>query len=222
MEPTDDLLHEWITRPQDQFIERKTLGDSSDWLKTVVTFANSVPYDKFGVLFIGVRHDGLVTDVGGVDGLQRKLRLKLDRAYPKVDYTTRVVEIGSRRCLCVIVPGSPRRPHFAGPAYVRVGSETLDATPALYEAMIAERNSKTYQIRRFIGKVVRLEFLNSGAAVRSQGRVVYQHSWQVVDCDQFCATFRDQYSQIQPIELERIDVLTAIESPGVLVLQVRN
>jgi len=28
---------------EDQFVERKTSGDSKDWLKTVIGFANSAP-----------------------------------------------------------------------------------------------------------------------------------------------------------------------------------
>jgi hypothetical protein len=31
---------------EDQFVERKTVGDSRDWTKTVVGFANSAPKGK--------------------------------------------------------------------------------------------------------------------------------------------------------------------------------
>jgi len=105
MDPTDEQLRSWLTRPEDQFIERKTSSDSGDWVKTVVAFANSTPHDRCCVLYIGVRHDGSVLDMGDLDSLQRTLRQKLEAVFPKVEYTTRVLDVDSRRCLCVIVPG---------------------------------------------------------------------------------------------------------------------
>jgi predicted HTH transcriptional regulator len=43
------LLHsEEIT-----FVERKTVGDTRDFAKTIVAFANSLLHDQEGVLFIG-------------------------------------------------------------------------------------------------------------------------------------------------------------------------
>ena len=44
--------------------------------------------------------------------------------------------------MAVIVEASHSRPHFAGPSYVRVGSETITATSKQFEEMIASRNSK--------------------------------------------------------------------------------
>jgi predicted HTH transcriptional regulator len=58
----------------------------------------------------------------------RTLRQKLGSIYPPIDYTTRVLTDGGKEFLCVIVAGSPNRPHSAGPAYVRVGSETVNAS----------------------------------------------------------------------------------------------
>jgi predicted HTH transcriptional regulator len=68
---------------EDAFVERKTSGDSKDWLKTVVAFANSTPIDYPAVMFIGVKDDG--THEGkqvNLDSLQRTLSEQVAKAYP--------------------------------------------------------------------------------------------------------------------------------------------
>ena len=47
---------------EDQFVERKTVADLNDALKTVVAFANSAPLGMPCVLYIGVRDDGQFED----------------------------------------------------------------------------------------------------------------------------------------------------------------
>jgi hypothetical protein len=223
MQFSDEDLRRLRASTEDHFTERKTAADSGDWVKTVVAFANSVPHERPGVLFIGVRDNGTIEQGCNLDTLQRTLRSKLNAVYPPVNYTPRVVSEGSQEYLCVLVPGSASRPHFAGPAFARVGSETVVATQALYDAMIAERNGKTYRIRQFVGKPVRLLFIRSGEkSVGLQGRIAYQHVWELVECDQFSAAFRDHYGERHVFSLDRVDLLTAHEQPGTLVLQIRD
>ena len=58
VELTDLDLWSRMQNLEDHFVERKTLGDSKDWLKTVVAFANSAPNGYPCVLYIGVKdHD---------------------------------------------------------------------------------------------------------------------------------------------------------------------
>jgi predicted HTH transcriptional regulator len=123
--PTDDELLRWKDPSEDNFIERKTYADSKDWVKTVVAFANSAPHDRHAVLYIGVRDDGSIEEPTNLDIVQKTLRQKLEAVYPPVVYTTRVLNDGEKQFLTVVMPGSPNRPHFAGPAYVRVGSESV-------------------------------------------------------------------------------------------------
>ena len=218
--PTDEQLREWSKSTEDHFIERKTLGDSRDWARTVVAFANSMPLDRYGVLYIGMRDDGTIQDVENADDLQKTVRQKLNAVYPTVEYTTRALTIDGQRCLCVIVPGSPRRPHCAGPAYVRVGSETIVASASVYDALIAERSGKVYRIRQFVGQTVCVQFIRTDEKITKMlGRIETQALWRIDDCNQFCASFRDQYGQPHAVALDRIDVLT--EPFGVIVLQVR-
>ena len=69
---------------------------------------------------------------------------------------TRVLKEGDQQFLAVVVPGSAARPHFAGRSYVRRGSESQEASEAQFQALIAVRSSKVYQIRKWIGREVQV------------------------------------------------------------------
>jgi len=205
--PTDDELRAWKNPSEDHFIERKSSGDSKDWLKTVVAFANSTPLDRFAVLYIGVRDNGSVEGLTNFDAIQKDLKQKLDLAYPPIHYTTRVLSEGERGFLCVIVAGSAERPHFAGPAYVRAGSQTVNASQQQFERLIAERNSKTYRILQSQGKHVSVGMIRSGHAAQVLGRIGSRTVMEIVDCTPFTLTLRDQYGGVQNIALDRVHVL---------------
>jgi hypothetical protein len=177
-----------LKNAEDNLVERKTHSDSRDWLKTVVAFANSVPNGEFGILFIGVRNNGSIEDAVDWDNLQKTLNQKLASAYPPVTYSCQVVQDGERECLAVIVPGSPRRPHFAGPAYVRVGSETKNASAEEYDKLIAERHSKTYALLHAKGGRVKVKFQKEPADYWAVGYDKARVEWEVEHCDQFSVT----------------------------------
>jgi predicted HTH transcriptional regulator len=79
-----DLLSR-LKNAEDNFVERKTHSDSRDWLKTIVAFANSIPNDEFGILFIGVRNNGSLENAVDWDNLQKTLNQKLASAYPQLN-----------------------------------------------------------------------------------------------------------------------------------------
>ena len=56
----------------------------------------------------------------------------------------------------MIVIGSELRPHFAGPAYVRRGSESIDATQEQLDLLIAQRSSKVYRLAQNIDQPMTL------------------------------------------------------------------
>ena len=58
VELSDEDLINRLRNFEDTFVERKTVSDQKDWLPAVVGFANSVPIDYPGALFIGVKDDG--------------------------------------------------------------------------------------------------------------------------------------------------------------------
>ncbi len=123
-----DLLAR-IRRFEDHFVERKTASDKKDWLKTIVAFANSTPDGSTGVLFIGVTNEGVIEDKqNDLDAIQKTLNKELEKAYPRIQCRSHVIEENGRQALAVIVPPSSNKPHFAGPSFIRRFSETFEAT----------------------------------------------------------------------------------------------
>ncbi len=202
-----DLLNK-LQNCEDAFVERKTAADSKDWLKTVVAFANSTPIGYPAVLFIGVKDDGTV-EVGSknFDSLQKTFNKKMEDAYPPIFYVTKVLNHDSGQCLAVVVPGSEGRPHFSGPSYVRVGSETRVASESEFDNLIAERQSKPYEILKWKDKQVSVDFMNSGHAARMLGAVRSTDVLTVIACNPFYATFQKTASQQVCIPLNRVDIL---------------
>jgi hypothetical protein len=220
--PTDEELRCGLTRTEDTLIERKTAADSRDWLRTIVAFANSVPQDRVGILYIGVRDDGTIEAPVNLDSLQKTLRQKAAAAYPPIDYSTRVLSDDGGQYLCVLIPGSRSRPHFAGPAYVRVGAETVEASDSQYEGLIAQRNSKAYRILRHKGQTISVHHVRTGREATLLGRVATMSLFQITDCTTLCVMLRDQYGQNHSIALERIQVLEEPGSPGLITLEILN
>ncbi len=179
-----DLLFR-LKNYEDHFVERKTSGDSKDWLKTVVGFANSTPIGYPAVLYIGVKDGGEIEAGVNHDSLQRTLGKKLAEAYPTIYYLTRIMNQDGRQFLAVIVPGSETRPHFAGPSYVRIGSETMAASESQYQALIAQRQSKAYEILKQKGMKVMVN------TIIYRGDRPYPKKTEalIVDCNPFYTTY---------------------------------
>jgi hypothetical protein len=220
--PTDEDLLNWRTPSEDNFVERKTSTSATEWVKTVVAFANSAPQDRCAVLYIGVRDDGSVEGQVNLDAVQKTLHQKLQAVFPAVEYSTRVLSTESKQFLCVLVPGSSNRPHFSGPAYVRVGSQSLEASKQQYDRLITERNSKASKILQYEGQPVNVQAVRSGREATVLGRVSSSSVYHVVGCNEFSATFRDMYGQRQVIALERIHILEDAAWPGAITFEVRN
>lgn len=220
--PTDEQLRQWKDPSEDHFIERKSSGDAKDCLKTVVAFANSTPLERCAVLYIGVRDNGTVEDAVNLDTVQKTLERRLAEAYPRIAYTTRVLTEGVRHYLCVVVPGSPERPHFAGPAFVRAGSQTVSASVQQFDRLIAERNSTVYAILRRHGKHVSVVMLRNPNVVQMLGRVSSQTIMQIVECSTSTLTLRDYQGNVQKISLDRVQVLEDHVDKDAITLEIRE
>lgn len=151
------LLHS----TEHSFVERKTVGDSKDWVKAVVAFANTLSTDQEGVLFIGATDAGdIETSPSNLDKLQKTFSEKLQSAYPPIYYTTKTVQEDGKECLAVIVPGSPAKPHFAGSPYIRDGSRSVVPDPQRYDSLLASRVGKAFELQRWEGKPITLRILS--------------------------------------------------------------
>lgn len=217
--PTDDELRLGKAPSEDHFVERKTTGDSKDWVRTIVAFANSTPLDRHAVLYIGIRDDGSVESGVAPEAAQRKLERLLADVYPPITYTTRVLTEGDLAYLCVIVPGSAKRPHFSGPAFVRTGAQTVKASAEQFDRLIAERNSKAYRILQSLDKIVETRMIRTERA-EMLGRVKSSPIMTIVGCTQHTLTMRDHYGAIHQFGLDRVDILDHPELPGVIALEI--
>jgi predicted HTH transcriptional regulator len=183
----DDLLR-LLHSTEHSFVERKTSGDHKDWVKTIVAFANSLDPSQEGVLFIGATNAGQIEEKPtDLDKLQMTLSEKTNNIYPSAFYQTRAVKEQGRECLAVIVPGSPAKPHFAGPPYLRDLSKTVITSTERYESLLAIRTSKAFELQKWNGRDITLVEIHRYAGIQYQvergSRIA-----QVVQCNQFYLT----------------------------------
>lgn len=176
----EDLLRR-LSDNEDAFTERKSFKDKNGWLKTAIAFANSAPIGWPALLFIGVTPKGEVEATSpNLDELQKTLAQELDRAYPLLFYLPKVVNTNAgRQCLAVLIPGSENRPHFSGKSFVRVGSESREASESQMTELITHRNSKARLVLEWKGKKVTVrQFRRSNSSP--------QHMHAILEnCNQF-------------------------------------
>jgi hypothetical protein len=207
---TDEDILLRLTTFEDSFVERKTASDSKDWVKTVVAFANSAPVGYPAILFIGARDDGTIEEKSNLDSLQRTLSEKLSAVYPVVYYLPKVLRHNHKEFLAVIIPGSENRPHFAGPAFIREGSKSIQSSAAQFGILVAERNSKVREIRSWKGKLV--TFQRSATkelnAVHVLGTIDGKLAGVVTDCNQFFVTVESttRKGSLISFPLEQIEI----------------
>jgi len=202
----DDEILSRLRNFEDQFVERKSAGDwKKDALNTIVAFANSCPVGFPGILFIGARKDGTIEEkVGDLDTLQMKLSEEVNTAYPPLYFFPRVLREGERQLLAVLVPGSEAKPHFAGHAYIRVGSETRKASEERFNELIATRSGKAYAILKWKGKAITVERMRQ-ERTDMLGPVAGHFEAVLETCTPLVVTFRASHG-VESVPLERVKV----------------
>jgi hypothetical protein len=56
------------------------------------------------------------------------------------------IPVSNSEIVAVVVPFSTNRPHFAGHAFVRQGSESVEASREIFNELIASQNDKAQRI----------------------------------------------------------------------------
>jgi hypothetical protein len=189
---------------EDHFIERKTWNDMKDCLKTLVAFANSTPPDQSSVLYIGVTDSGKIEGSRvDIDGQQRRLNTILEKAYPPIHCIQMVLHEEDKHLLVVIVPYSANRPHFAGPAYIRSGSASIEASEGQFQELLESRTSKIRRILQHKGNQVTVANLS-----RNGGESYWPGFPCVVDCNQQYITLGDsqKHDYPQTFPMSQIDI----------------
>lgn len=170
---------------EDHLVERKTVKDETDWKKTAVAFANSVPVGLPAVLYIGVRDNGEIeTHQQSLDEVQKKFNRHMERVYPRIAYVPKIITHNGCQALAIIIPGSDLRPHFAGLSYIRRGSESIEASETQFQELLAQRNSKTALLIQYKGKNVTV-FIRTG-----DSEIPWPTSTVLVGCNQFYVTLK--------------------------------
>jgi len=191
---------------EDSFVERKSAKEQRDCLKTAVAFANTLPTGVPGVLFIPATNDGKIQRDVNLDELQRDISRYIERAYPPLFYFPQIVTIDGEPILAIQIPGSPDRPHFAGPAYVRVGSESKNASADQFQQLIDRRSSKVEELTKWIGKVITANIISPGTGPRIENKV-----WvELVECTKWYITIKYQRAGeakiLESVALRRVEI----------------
>ena len=212
--PSDEDLRLRVKNFEDQFVERKTLGDAKDWLKTAVAFANSAPMNFPCVLYLGVKQDGTPQPSANhtnLEKLQQTFAEKVRVAYPAIPYYPRVFLIGSQQVLAIIIPGSELRPHFTQRPHVRVGQQTREATDQQFEQMIAARSTKAAYIISRQGKLFDVHFLRRPS---QPGRISeIWTSCNLIECNQFFLVIEYKETRVS-IGLNRVEIVGLVDGGG--------
>jgi predicted HTH transcriptional regulator len=172
---------------EDSFVERKSFNDVNDCLKTAVAFANSTPVGYPAIMFVGVKDNGDIEDIADLDKLQRSIGERVSKAYPMIYTESRILEKNGKKFLAILVPGSPDRPHFAGPSYIRDGSKSVPSSESQFGILIAQRDSKAYEILKWKGKSVTVHVRGNIILINAttNRRPDKTHKGKILDCNQF-------------------------------------
>lgn len=197
-----------LRNTEDAFVERKLFSDSRDWLKTAVAFANSTPVGYPAVLFIGVKNDGSPEGkTENTEAVMKSFGKKVGKAYPEIYYLPRTLAVSGKEVLAIIIPGSADRPHFAGPSYVRVGSESREASEGQFNSLLASRNSKAGEVLKWRDKLITLDHMSTGDQTHVFGPVTSSERLFVTGCNQFYVTLENKTAGYRKsIPLGRLDI----------------
>lgn len=225
-EITDEEILHRLRSTEDDSVERKTFGDMSDVPKTIVAFANSCPFESYGILFIGATNSGHAQEMPqkqNLESLQESLRKYISRVFPPVEVRLKTVQDGVRECLAMLIQGSRKRPHFEGTAYIREGCSSRKASEREWAQLFAQRNEKAYRILQSKGETVRVERLRS-ERMDIMGDVLGYFEAAIEDCDELNVTLRTGAGESvhrEDVPLDRIFVGKDYERGSRLKLQTK-
>lgn len=206
-----DRILQRLKDHEDSFVERKSRGVAARELrKTIVAFANSVPEGCTAVLFIGVHDNGTIFGAGDTDSHQKTISeiCKNDCYPPITGYSCQALSVDGKDVIAVEISASQNRPHFAGPAYVRHGSQTVVASEACFNELIDRRNSKVDRILRDKDRVWRVVGVGKKAFGKVGPAIAPEHTiatdCKVIACDTHMVTLERIDTSLRFTELLRL------------------
>ena len=121
-------------------------------------------------------------------------------------YQSQVFTVDGKNDVAVLIEASPERPHFAGPAFVRRGSESVAASKEVYEELIASRNTIAGKLLR--NKDQLITFRQIDLDQWSRHKVRYDLECRIETCDAQVVHLYDVGSGrhfTTPLEIVRIN-----------------
>jgi hypothetical protein len=218
---SEQQLVELISRPESEYLERKeSLPNKREIRKTLVAFANSVPENEQAVLFIGVTDNGEIRGIVNSDRAQKDVRDAAGDCYPPVKFHTTMLSLGANNVLAVLVEASKDRPHFTGQAYIRKGSQSVQASKEVFDEMIAARNDKARAILRHRSELVTIQETNNPMAHLEKDGFgqslipVERRDYRINKCDAHCVELEDMnYRFIRVVPLAKVEISRSIVPP---------
>jgi hypothetical protein len=169
---TDDELLSRLEDEEDALVERKPQPERSEVRRAVCAFANSVREPATGVLFLGVDNQGRPNGkIGDPDKTARGIPSWLSTCYPLIaGVETHALKVAANHIVAVVVPESRDRPHFTGPAFVRDGSSTHEASGEQFQKLIEDRSDLVWWLRPYVGTEIAVELEAESAGNRRYWR----------------------------------------------------
>jgi hypothetical protein len=169
---TDELLARIATGEGPLCEFKENWKDSTEIREAIVGFANTVRSPDVGVLFLGLKPDGRPSGkISNADDTQRNVESWIKKSYPRIEgIKPHVLTIQDQAVVAIEIPESRNGPHFTGPAFKRVGSETKEASREMFEEMIADRIDAARILRRYVDRW--LEYVREDE-VRGPGQIRY-------------------------------------------------
>jgi hypothetical protein len=196
---TRSQIAQMIEQPEGPLVERKpSRVNAREIRQTVVAFANTVSGGDEALLFIGVRDDGVIEGCDDTDAMQKTVRDVCDKqCYPAIAFRIEILP-EHKNVVAVVIPPSENRPHFAGPAYVRRGSESVSASNDVFDELIHSRNSKAAALLEYKKRHTILRVIGLGHRLGEARLAVDNHHRELMQC-------KVSECNAQYVRFERID-----------------
>jgi hypothetical protein len=115
------------------------------------------------------------------------------------------MEVDSKHVVALIVQASHNKPQFAGPAFIRTGSESKNASEQTFANLISRRNSKARPLLEAMRKKekVTVFYWTHGRSNRHVGAASYPDC-EVIECNPQYALLQSSTSEPLSADLDRI------------------
>jgi hypothetical protein len=212
-----------LNAPEDSYVERKSQGIKPQEIRKALTaFANSLPEGQHGVVYIGIGDKGAVEGCDSPDALQKRVREAADECYPPIAPQCVALKVEGKDVVAVVVSASRDKPHFAGPAYVRQGSESVKASKRLFDEMVDVRHSTVAAIVRLKDSPITVYGLGHrlGQVMRVAGDYREAAECKVTACDAHTVTLQrlsDSWTFYEAVSRIELSVDGKMKRPALIV-----